>query len=190
MATDKSPFNKQVAMNIRQTTQADLEDILFVEGAAFNRDAEADLTRALLSDPSAEPRLSLIAHVNGQPAGHILFTKGTLTNHPEVTLSFLAPLAVVPKYQRKGIGGALIKKSLELLTEANVDLVVLLGHPAYYPRFGFQPAFKLGFEPTYPIPAEVADAWMVRALRPNIIGRVSGRVICCDSMNKPEIWRQ
>ncbi len=177
-------------MNIRQTTQADLEDILFVERAAFNRDSEVDLTRALLTDSSAEPRLSLMAYVDGQPVGHILFTKATLTNHPEVAISFLAPLAVIPQFQRQGVGGALIKRSLELLTEANVDLVVLLGHPAYYPRFGFQPAFKLGFEPTYPIPAEVADAWMVRALKPNIIGRVSGRVICCDAMNKPEIWRQ
>ncbi len=177
-------------MNIRRTTHADLEDILFVERAAFNRDNEVDITRALLADPSAEPRLSLVAYVDSQPVGHILFTKATLANHPEVALSFLAPLAVIPKFQRRGIGGALIKRSLKLLTKTNVDLIVLLGHPAYYPRFGFQPAFKLGFEPTYPIPAEDADAWMVRALKPNIVGRVSGRVICCDAMNKPEIWRQ
>ncbi len=177
-------------MHIRQTKQAELNNILSVERAAFNRDNEANLTSALLTDPSAEPRLSLIAYVDEQPAGHILFTKGTLTNHPEIALSFLVPLAVVPKFQRQGIGGALIKKSLKLLTKANVDLIVLLGHPTYYPKFGFEPALKLGFEPTYPIPPEVADAWMVQALKPNMIGRVSGRVICCDAMNKPEIWRK
>lgn len=177
-------------MNIRQTTQADLDDILSVERAAFNRDSEVNLTRALLADPSAEPRLSLIAFVDDQPVGHILFTRGTLTNHPDVALTFLAPLAVVPKFQRRGIGGALIKRSLELLAKAGVDLVVVLGHPAYYPKFGFKPASKLGFEPTYPIPAEVVDAWMVHALKPDIVGRVSGRVICCDAMNKPEIWRE
>jgi putative acetyltransferase len=177
-------------MNIRQTTQADLKDIISVERAAFNRDSEVNLTRALLADPSAEPRLSLMAYVDNQPIGHILFTKGALTNHPDIALSFLAPLAVIPKFQRQGIGGALVKRSLELLTKANVDLIVLLGHPTYYQKFGFKPAFKLGFEPTYPIPTEVADAWMVKALKPNIIGRVSGRVICCDAMNKPEIWRE
>ncbi len=177
-------------MNIRQTTPADLEDILSVERAAFNRDSEVNLTRALLADPSAEPRLSLMAYIDDRPVGHILFTKGTLTNHPDVALSFLAPLAVVPKFQRQGIGGALIKRSLQLLTEANVALIVVLGHPAYYPKFGFKPAFKLGFEPTYPIPDGVADAWMVQTLKPNIMGRVSGRVICCDAMNKPEIWRE
>jgi putative acetyltransferase len=175
-------------MSIRTTTQADLNDILSVERAAFKRDREANLTAALLADPSAEPRLSLMAYVDGQPAGHILFTKATLTNHPEVAVQFLAPLAVTTKFQRQGIGGALIKRSLELLTKANVDLIVLLGHPTYYPKFGFEPASKLGFEPTYPIPAESDDAWMVLALTHNIIGRVSGRVICCDAMNKLEIW--
>ena len=177
-------------MNIRQTTQADLNDILYVERAAFKRDSEVNLTAALLVDPSAEPRLSLMAYIDGQPVGHILFTKGTITNHPDVALSFLAPLAVIPKFQRQGIGGALINKGLELLTKANGDLIFVLGHPTYYPKFGFKPASRLGFEPTYPIPAEVADAWMVQALKPNIIGRVSGKVICCDAMNKPEMWRE
>ena len=177
-------------MKIRQTTQVDLNDILSVERAAFKRDSEVNLTAALLADPSAEPCLSLMAIVDDQPVGHILFTKGTLTNRPDIALSFLAPLAVIPKFQQQGIGGSLIKRSLELLTKANVDLIVLLGHPTYYPKFGFKPAFQLGFEPTYPIPTEVADAWMVQALKPNMIGRVSGRVICCDAMNKPEIWRE
>jgi len=83
----------------------------------------------------------------------------------------------------------LIKEGLTRLSRIGVDLVFLVGHPGYYPRFGFALALRLGFQPTYPIPSEVADAWMVRALRPNIIGTVSGKVICCDAMNKPEIWR-
>jgi putative acetyltransferase len=113
-----------------------------------------------------------------------------LTNNPKVQVSFLAPLAVVPKFQRQGIGGALIKKGLEILSKSGVDLVFVVGHPQYYPRHGFIPASKLGFEPTYPIPKEVADAWMVQALRSGIIGFVFGKVICCDVMNKPEVWRE
>ena len=177
-------------MNIRQTTQADLKDIMSVEKAAFKRDEEVNLTADLLVDPSAKPLLSLMAYVKNQPVGYVLFTKGTLTNNPDVTLSFLAPLAVIPKFQRQGIGGALIKRGVEILTKANVDLIFLLGHPNYYPKFGFKPASKFGFEPTYPIPNEVAGAWMVKALKLNIIGRFSGKVICCDTMNKPEIWRE
>jgi len=177
-------------MYIRETTDADLKDILFVEREAFNSNKEADLTEDLLADSSAKPLLSLIAYIEDQPAGHILFTKAQLSNTPKVAVSFLAPLAVVPKFQRRGIGGNLIKKGLELLSKANVDLVFVIGHPAYYPRHGFTPASKLGFQATYPIPEEDADAWMVQALRPDIIGSVSGRVVCCDALNKPELWRK
>lgn len=177
-------------MNIQQTNQTDLNDILAIERAAFKRDAEVNLTKSLLVDPSAEPRLSLLAYVNNQPVGHILFTKATLTNHPDLSLSFLAPLAVIPKFQRQGIGSKLIKKSLELLTKTNVDLIFLVGHPTFYPKFGFKPAHKHGFDPPYPLPLEATDAWMVKELSPNIISYVSGRVICCNTLNKPELWKE
>jgi putative acetyltransferase len=179
------------AMYIRETKDADLKDILFVEREAFNSNKEADLTKDMLADPSAKPRLSLIAYIEKQPAGHILFATGHLSNAPKkVAISFLAPLAVIPKFQKQGIGGSLIKKGLELLSKAPVDLVFVVGHPEYYPRHGFTPAGKLGFEAPYPIPEKHADAWMVQALRPNVIGSVSGKVICCDALNKPEHWRE
>ncbi len=178
-------------MHIRETNDADLNDILYVEREAFNSNKEADLTRDLLADPSAKPLLSLMAYVENQPAGHILFTAGRLLNTPKkVTISFLAPLAVVPKFQKQGIGGALIRKGLELLSKASVDLVFVVGHPEYYPRHGFTPASKLGFETPHPMPEKHADAWMVKALRSGIIGSVSGKVICCDVLNKPELWRE
>ncbi len=178
-------------MYIRETNDADLNDILFVEREAFNSNKEADLAKDMLADPSAKPHLSLIAFIENQPAGHILFTTAHLSNtQSKVAVSFLAPLAVIPKFQKQGIGGALVKKGLELLSKANVELVFVVGHPEYYPRHGFTPAGKLGFEPTYPIPEKHANAWMVQALRPNIIGFVSGKVICCDALNKPELWRE
>ncbi len=177
-------------MHMRETTDADLNDILLVEREAFNSDKEAELTKALLADPTAKPLLSLMAFVENQPAGHILFTNARLLNAArEVTVSFLAPLAVMPRFQRRGVGGALVKKGLELLSSANVDLVFVVGRPAYYPRHGFTQAGKLGFETPYPIPEEHADAWMVRELRPDVIGHVSGRVICCEALSKPEFWR-
>jgi putative acetyltransferase len=72
----------------------------------------------------------------------------------------------------------------------DVDLIFVVGHPDYYPRFGFTPALKLGLQPTYPLPAEVAYTWMVLALHPNILDTTSGKVICYDTMNKPEVWHQ
>jgi putative acetyltransferase len=179
-----------IVLIIREATSVDLQDVLFVEKEAFRRDVEPQLTKDLLSDQSAQPYVSLLAYVDNQPAGHILFTHAYLTNNPKVEVSFLAPLAVVPKFQRQGIGGALIKKGIESLSESGIDLVFVVGHPKYYPRHGFTPASKLGFEPTYPIPKEVADAWMVQALHSGLIGSVSGKVVCCDVMNKPELWRE
>ena len=182
---------KTVSMQIRETTDADLNDILFIQREAFNSDKEANITKELLVDPSAKPRLSLIAYSDCQPTGHILFTAAHLLNESKkVAISFLAPLGVTPEFQRQGIGGNLIRKGLELLSESNVDLVFVVGHPKYYPPHGFMPAHNRGFEPTYPIPEEHADAWMVQALRPDVIGSVSGKVICCDALNKPELWRE
>ena len=167
-----------------------MNDILYVEREAFQRDSEANLTRDMLSDSSAEPRVSLLAFVEKQPVGHILFTHGYIEGNSQVTASFLAPLAVIPKFQKQGIGGALINEGITRLAKLDIDLVFVVGHPGYYPRFGFTPASRFGFQPTYPIPSEVADAWMVLAIQPNRIDTISGKVICCDVMNKPEVWNQ
>jgi putative acetyltransferase len=99
-------------------------------------------------------------------------------------------MAVLPEYQKQGIGGALIKKGIELQAASGIEIVFVLGHPKYYPKFGFTPAAKYGFEPTYPIPAEVADAWMVHELRPNILGTIKGKVMGSNAMNRPENWRE
>jgi putative acetyltransferase len=175
---------------IRETNDADLSDILFVEHEAFISNKEAELTRDMLADPTAKPLLSLMAFVEGQPAGHILFTAARLLGSSrEVAVSFLAPLAVVPKFQRQGVGGRLVKEGLELLSKSGVELVFVVGHPEYYPRHGFTRAGELGFETPFPIPEKHADAWMVCALRPGVLESVSGKVVCCDVLNKPELWR-
>jgi putative acetyltransferase len=135
--------------------------------------------------------LSPMAFIDGQPAGHILFTKALLLGSSrEAVVSFLAPLAVVPKFQRQGVGGRLVKEGLERLLKLGVDLVFVVGHPQYYPKHGFAQADKLGFETPFPIPEEHADAWMVCALNRGLIGSVSGKVVCCDALNKPELWQE
>ena len=176
-------------MYIREGSDADLNDILFVERAAFGQDEEAELVKNLLSDPSAKPLLSLLAFKSDRPVGHILFTTARLTkSQTTAAIAILAPLAVVPDAQKQGIGGKLIETGLQFLSKSGVDLVFVLGHPEYYPRHGFKPAGRLGFEAPYPILEKNADAWMVRATRPGIIGSVCGKVICADALNKPEYW--
>ena len=162
-----------------------------VERAAIGGDEEAELVRALLKDPTAKPLLSLLACEDERPVGHVLFTAAALEK-PGVPLKavILAPLAVVPDAQKRGIGGKLVARGLQLLREAGVDLVFVLGHPEYYPRHGFRPASRHGYYAPHPIPARNDDAWMVQALRPDLPGSAGGRVVCADAMNKPEYWRE
>lgn len=176
---------------IRKATESDLNDVLDIEIQAFDTEGHiiAGLVRELLIDPTAMPVLSLIAVKDDHAIGHILFTKVRITNSKEpVSAAILAPLAVLPDAQRQGAGGRLIEEGLRLLSDSGVELVFVLGHPDYYPRFGFTPAGVLGFEAPYPIPEEHASAWMVQELRPGVIGRISGKVLCADALNKPEHW--
>lgn len=178
-------------MRIRESAESDLNDVLRVESLAFGHDKESELVRGLLGDPSALPLLSLLAFKDGQAVGHILFTRVGLTGAQEtVSASILAPLAVIPDAQGQGVGGILIKEGLKRLSETDVDLVFVLGHPEYYPRFGFKSAGSLGFEAPYPIPEEHADAWMVQELRPGVIGSVRGKVVCAETLSQPEHWRE
>ena len=178
-------------MIIREATGANLQAVLSVEKEAFGSDEEADLVKDLLGDPTAQPLLSLLALSDDRAVGHILFTTARLEGTgSELSVSILAPLAVIPDFQKQGIGGLLIERGLAHLTEAGVDLVFVLGHPKYYPRHGFAPAGVRGYEASYPIPEKNADAWMVQELRPGVIGRVSGTVRCAKMLDKPEYWRE
>ena len=177
-------------MFIREALNLDLDNVLSVERAAFGSDEEANLVRDLIGDTSAKPIVSLLAIQDDQAVGHILFTKARLEPETPLLISILAPLAVVPDSQKQGIGGKLIEYGLQVLSESMVDLVFVLGHPGYYPSYGFKPAGNLGFNAPYPIPKKNADAWMVQALRPGAIRTFGGKIICADKLNKPEYWRE
>ena len=178
-------------MIIRKSTDADLDQISFLHEQAFNEEDVAELVRNLLTDQSAMPLLSLAAELDTQIVGHVLFTKASLTSNERVVNSvILAPLAVIPRKQKQGIGGKLIQEGLRILTKTGTELVFVLGHPEYYPKHGFKPAGALGFEAPYPIEEKNAAAWMVQELCPGIIGSVHGNVLCADAMNRPEYWRE
>lgn len=174
-------------MNIVAASAADLADVLAVERLAFGGEVEAGLVAELIADPTAQPHLSLLARPDDRAVGHILFTAARLEGAaPGPKLALLAPLAVIPDAQRKGIGGSLIEHGIRLLGEAGVALVFVLGHPGYYPRHGFEPAGRHGLRAPYPVSPE--SAWMVRPISPSVLGRVQGRVICADALDRPEYW--
>ena len=177
------------SIDIRNTTDTDLEDILRINRAAFNQDEEADLVADLLADASAGPLVSLLALEGEKAIGHILFTRARI-NGDGPPAAILAPMAVVPAQQKMGIGGRLIRAGLEQLKTSGVALVFVLGWPDYYPRHGFRPAGVQGFEAPYPIAEENAGAWMVLELIPGAIGEGKGRISCADSLNRPELWTE
>ncbi|MFV0536253.1 MAG: GNAT family N-acetyltransferase [Dysgonomonas sp.] len=181
-------------ITIRKTNIDDFNDIMQVEKLAFGYDKEAQLVAELLGDNTAEPMLSLLAFHNGEAVGHILFTRAYFEDKKEQPMMhILAPLAIIPTYQRRGIGGMLISAGLEMLKEMGTKLVFVLGHKEYYPRYGFlQNAQGMGFFTPYPDPTpdDYADYWMVQSLTEDKCDAMpKGRIRCADTLNKPEHWR-
>lgn len=181
-------------MNVRPSADSDLEAIFRIHRDAFGP-AEGpeivDLVGEMLRDETAEPSLSIVAELDGSLAGHVLFTAARLGPPGErAAASILAPLGVAPASQRRGVGSLLARRGLEILGDRGVDLVFVLGHPSYYPRFGFRPAGPLGFEAPYPIAEKNAAAWMVKALTPGAEDRFEGTVACASSLDRPEHWRE
>ena len=121
-------------MGIRVEEAADWFAVNAIYEAAFGQLIEADLVRHLHHD--GELLLSLTAYAD-EPAGHIAFSYLTLHEAPPVKGAVLAPLAVAPEFQKQGVGSTLVRRGLERLTADGYDLVVVLGDPNYYGRFGF-----------------------------------------------------
>lgn len=151
-------------MLIRHESYEDFAALHEMHCAAFGRSAEANLVAALRS--RLDEVVSLVACEQESVVGHILFTPVTMSGNPELKVMGLAPVAVAPMHQRRGIGSALIRSGLERCEQIGYGAVVVLGHPAYYPRFGFVPGKKLGIASEFDVPD---DAFMVLELKPGYL---------------------
>lgn len=130
-------------IEIRAESMDRFSEVERLHERAFGRAAEAELLRRVR--PAAAPELSLIALEDQQVVGHVLFTPVTIEGaSSSLTAVGLGPMAVLPERQRLGIGSQLVHRGLDACREAGYALVVVLGHPDYYPRFGFRPAADLG----------------------------------------------
>jgi putative acetyltransferase len=149
-------------LSIRAEGRDDHEAVRQVHELAFGQPNEAALVEALRV--AASPLISLVAESEGEVIGHILFTPVSVESEDGAfTAMGLAPLAVRPERQRGGIGGKLIQAGLRACNDLGHDLIFVLGHADYYPRFGFKTAKRLGFTCEYPVPDEV---FMVAELTP------------------------
>lgn len=158
-------------MHIRPEAPSDLAAVRAVNEAAFGTSGEADLVDTLRD--KVQPLVSLVADLDGSVVDHILFSPVTLTPGADVMLMGLGPMAVLPEHQRRGIGSALVAEGLKRCAALGCDAVIVLGHPAYYPRFGFVPASRYGISSEYDVLDEV---FMLTELRAGSLRGVSGKV--------------
>lgn len=157
-------------MQIRPERAGDESAIHAVNRAAFPGPQEAALVDALRKTDAFLPELSLVAEAGDRIIGHILFTRVSIQGTPALAL---APMAVLPDHQRGGVGSALVRDGLTRATEHGERLVVVLGHPEYYPRFGFTPAGVRGLRIQWEAPPE---AFLVKELVPGALNGVAGHV--------------
>lgn len=158
-------------ITIRQERPGDERAVWHVNSAAFGQPDEADLVDRLRKQ--AGPYLAFVAEVEGAVVGHIAFTPVTLDARPDLDLRGLAPMAVLPGHQRLGVGSALVRAGLAACREDGAHSVVVLGHPAYYPRFGFRSADAFGLTCEYDVPRE---AFMTLELYAGSLDGVEGTV--------------
>ncbi|SDL03766.1 putative acetyltransferase [Catalinimonas alkaloidigena] len=158
-------------MKIRQEQAGDQAAIRAVHTAAFETTTEARLVEDLRAQ--ASPLVSWVAEAEGRVVGHILFSPMRLPGHPALVLMGLAPMAVLPAWQRQGVGAALVQAGLEACRQRGVDAVLVLGHPDYYPKFGFVAAARYALRSEYDVPDEV---FLLQELRPGALRGVAGTV--------------
>ena len=183
-------MNGSFQLKIRPAIGPDLSAIQAVHQQAFGpSEGEniAQLVADMVSDPTAQPLLSLLAEDQSRIIGSILFTPVRIEGaEPVPEARILAPLGVLPAYQNSGVGTALIQAGLRQLDDDGVNLVFVYGDPNYYSRTGFEPAIPRGLDPPHPI--DDLEGWMVQSLSSGATDKAQGTVVCCASLSKPEIW--
>jgi len=159
-------------VRVRAEAPGDGAAVRRVNELAFEGGAEANLVDALRA--GGAPLVSLVAEEGGRVVGHILFSPVTVESRGGVWEAFaLGPMAVLPERQGLGVGSALVREGLRECLRLGREVVFVLGHADYYPRFGFRPAGPLGVTCEFPSPEE---NFMVAELRPEALAGRTGLV--------------
>ena len=161
-------------MQIRKERPEDYDSIYDVVNKAFESAEhsdgnEQDLVTALRKSDSYIPELALVAEVKGKIVGHIMFTKAKVGDN---TVLALAPLSVLPEYQRKGIGTALIREGHSIAGKSGYGYSCVLGSEIFYPKSGYVPADTLGISPPFDVPRENFMAYKTDSHSPEIKGTI------------------
>lgn len=165
---------------IRPQKKGDNNAVYAINQTAFDSDAEANLVQELLmSDTNT---LSIVSESEGVLNGHLLLSEMTVQQRDvDLKIYGLAPMAVLPAYQRQGIGKQLVQEAIRKAREAFIDAIFVLGHPEYYPRFGFKPTIEYQITGVYDVPPE---AFMVLDLG-HCLQTLHGMTVCyADAFQK------
>lgn len=161
-------------ITIRPEMLEDYAVIFEVNKLAFGQENEAHLVENIRQAANFNPKLSLVAIKNEKIVGHLLFSPIVIqTPKDNIPALALAPLAVRPEFQNQGIGSKLVKQGLEECQSLGHKVVVVIGHPNYYTRFGFSSATAKGLKAPFPVPDE---AFMVLELVSGALDEISGMI--------------
>jgi putative acetyltransferase len=162
--------DRMPVMLVRNESPEDCAAIRLANGEAFGRPDEADLVDRLRAQGAV--LASFVAEVEGRIAGYILFSRMSIeTTDKSIAAVALAPLAVIPKFQRQGIGTRLMAHGLDWLREGSEKVVLVLGHPDYYRRFGFLTDKARFIESPFN-----PKSFMALELKPNALEGIRGKV--------------
>lgn len=176
-------------MKIRVAQKTDLNPIQRVIEAAFSQNESkviSKFTAELLSEVSTPLIKSLVAELEDEVVGFVSFSPIFLNSPANINGYILAPLAVSPKNQKKGIGSKLIKKGIHLLSKDKVDILLVYGDPNYYGRFGFKKQTARPFIPPFPLTYD--SGWQGVTLSNREVKNTSIPFSCVNALNNPDLW--
>lgn len=167
-------------IKIRKEGPGDFTVIKKINDLAFGQEQESKIIDSLRKN--CDNLLSFVADDDGKVVGHIMFSPVMISGTEEPIWGMgLGPMAVLPEYQRRGIGSALVKEGIRILKDRNCPFIILVGHPEYYPRFGFKKASLYRIKCQWEVPEE---AFMILVLDESAMSGVSGIAKYRDEFNE------
>jgi predicted N-acetyltransferase YhbS len=167
-------------MKIRPETPFDHKAVYELHKLAFGQDEESQLVDHIRNDKSYVPILSLVAEKDNKLVGHIMFSRARIKSERFYDTLALAPMAVLPEFQKQGIGSALVQVGLDIAEVSGFESVFVLGHKEFYPRFGFKKASAWNIACPFEVPDE---SFMAIELKPASLRDKAGVLVYAKPFN-------